>query len=293
MQRFLMALLVLCVACGDDDGSVDPDAGPDAGTDTGPMDAGTDAGSDAGDDAGTDAGSDAGSDAGMAFTRVRGWHLSGTEEAETIDVYADDTAVTTATAYEALSDWMDIDPGSYAFTIRRGGTDFDYQDFGTIDIAVGDQYTFISAQLSAPGGTSPWIPIAVAEDTDPPPAGMAKVLLFHGSYAFEGGVALHDMADPDTALVTIAAQGEVAASSVMLPAGTYTFGVDVGAGADTFGDPDGVVDYTADMTIELTDQQILTLGAYSRPGIDGDDHQLVFPSAAAGPHTAVGLTPPG
>lgn len=56
--------VIALVACGDDDGMVDPDAGLDAGPDAS-ADVGVDAGDDAGTDAGADAGSDGGSDAGV------------------------------------------------------------------------------------------------------------------------------------------------------------------------------------------------------------------------------------
>lgn len=289
MRSFLVLSLSLSLlACGDDDGTVDPDAGSDAGTDA-PVDVGTDVGS----DAGADAGSDAGADAGPMFARVRTWHLSGSESDETIDLYADADAVISGTAYEASSAWTDLDPATYDFAIHRGGTDFDYQDFGSIELVAGDDYTFISAQVSAPGGTMPWIPIGIPEDVSPPPAGMAKIRFFHGSYAFEGGVALHDMADEDTALVTIAAQGGVAESAIMIAAGTYTFGVDVGDGPDSFGDPDGTVDLVATETIDLADQDVVTLGVFAKPGAALPViYQLVWPNADGGAHQAVILEDP-
>ena len=122
---------------------------------------------------------------------------------------------------------------------------------------------------------------------------MARIQFFHGSYAFEGGVALHDMADDAVALVTIAAQGGVAGSAIMLPAGTYTFGVDVGTGPDTFGDPDGTVDLVATETIDLADQDVVTLGVFAKPGSFAPvTHELVWPNADGGAHSAVILEDP-
>ncbi len=69
----MLISLVGLLACGDDDGTVEPDAsfdaGFDGGTDSGPEDAGFDSGPpDVGTDVGTDAGTDAGMDAGPPDT---------------------------------------------------------------------------------------------------------------------------------------------------------------------------------------------------------------------------------
>ena len=68
-MRFFV-LLAFCVACGDDDGTINPDVGPpDTGTDA-PMDAMADVGSDSGTDVGPqDVGVDA-FDAGVDATLV-------------------------------------------------------------------------------------------------------------------------------------------------------------------------------------------------------------------------------
>lgn len=69
-MRFILCLLSLVVACGDDDGTINPDASFDAGTDVGPADTGPiDAGADT-NDAGTDAPMDAGADTSDAGASV-------------------------------------------------------------------------------------------------------------------------------------------------------------------------------------------------------------------------------
>lgn len=151
-MRFLFCLLSFVIACGDDDGTINPDASFDAGTDVGPADTGPiDAGADT-NDAGTDAPMDAGADTSDAGASVP--TLFAVIGNDLVAINPTTAEATTVGAIGAISDtltrmrWDAMNETLYAVYDAGIGA----PKLAILDVCTGTGAAV--ADLTLPGGTS-------------------------------------------------------------------------------------------------------------------------------------------
>ena len=171
-------------------------------------------GSGSGDDMSDDGMDDGGSDEAMANVRVA--HLS--PDAPNVDVYVDGDMVLEDVPYRAVSDYLELAPGTYTVMITAAG-DPDTVVFED-DLEITDGAFTIAALGELSETNQPFAP-AVLEDDVSDPGDNARVRLVHASPDAPAVDVTVD--DGETVLFEGAAFGDAATTEV--PGGDYTLEV--------------------------------------------------------------------
>jgi hypothetical protein len=195
-----------CMGGGGDDGTSEDESG------NGMGDGGSDDGM--GDDG--EMGNESDDDMGSSTSNVRVAHLS--PDAPNVDVYVDGDPVLEDVPYRAVSEYLELEPGTYEVMITAAG-DADTVVFDQ-DVEVAEGAFTIAALGELSEANHPFAP-AVLEDDPSDPGDMARVRLVHASP--DAPAVDVTVGDGETVLFEDVAFGEAATTEV--PADEYALEV--------------------------------------------------------------------
>lgn len=155
-------------------------------------------------------------------SRVRVMHAS--PDAPAVDVYVNGAQVLSNVPFFAVSSYLSVPAGSYRFQVTPAGASLDSAVIDATATLDGNMDYTIAA-LNRVANIEPGV---LEDDNTPPPAGTARVRVFHASP--DAPAVDVKLAGTDTAVLEGAAFGDYAYLEV--PAGTYRFDI-TPAGADT------------------------------------------------------------
>ncbi|MFP8953255.1 DUF4397 domain-containing protein [Natrialbaceae archaeon A-arb3/5] len=109
---------------------------------------------------------------------VRAAHLS--PDAPDVDIYVDGDPVLEDVPYTAVSQYLDLEPGSYQIQVVPAGADLaDAVIDETVDVVDGDYTVAVIGEVAAEN--QPLQPLLLEDDTSPVPGDMARVRAVHAS----------------------------------------------------------------------------------------------------------------
>ena len=166
----------------------------------------------------------------MSSAHIRAAHFS--PDAGLVDVYVNGEVALADVDFPVISDWMEVEAGTYSVAVAPAGTSLDDAVIGPADITLeaGDWITVAAIGGVGNGTLGPAI---INEDFSDLGEGDARVNVFH---AIEGAPAVDVFAGGDVIIPQLAYPGDLGDNdglfSIDVPAGTYDLSV-VASGTTT------------------------------------------------------------
>jgi len=174
-------------------------------------------------------------ESGGAMVRVA--HLS--PDAPNVDVYVDDEPALEDVAFGDVSDYLELEAGTYAVRVTPAGDSETTVFEGDVPVESGMSYTIAAIGEVSEDGDEPFEPVVLEDDNEPPESDTARLRAVHAS----PDAPAVDITAGETVLFDGVEYGESGYTEV--PEGDYT----VEIRADTE-EGDGDVVYDADVTLE-------------------------------------------